>query len=713
LQHKVRNVLRRGYLLKTYYDKKIMQGRIKTGVEIENDRLDWLHPVGFLGRVKPGDKVEILTMDVGADPSRRVIAWVLGDREHHPKIEEGESILYSPGDKKKFVRVYKKPQQDQGGGGGGGGRADGGGDGQQSESKEGIHTNADDLPISSQTKDTYQSNADKGQGFSTQANFDIKAGQNTQFEAAKHVRKGTTYRDGDTYTNGVEHATDHVAGGGATVSPPGARAGTAEHPDGSQTWGASGKPGTTSLLDIGARVAALEEGGGGGQPGPPGPPGPQGPAGPPGATGPQGAQGPKGDKGDPGPTGPQGNPGATGAQGPKGDTGAQGPKGDTGATGAQGPQGAPGATGPQGPKGDTGAQGPTGPPGPGISDGDKGDITVSGGGTVWTIDPQAVTYPKIQNVTATDRILGRASAGAGTVEEIVCTPAGRALLDDVDAAAQRTTLGLGNVTNTSDAQKPAYGPCGRLVFVGPTQINFRPYNGDRVRINGAWVAIPAAGVTAANTGVTVDGATGNLVGNVTYLVGAQLSGGNIVLSFWSGVAHAPSQTAGNVGTEIIANNDVFTLVGLVRADASGQFFDIGTLSWFNRGGKLQRRAITAVATVTTTAETEVSADFRIPFATWADEVVMLMLGGAAYPSAVAGARIVAGVSLDGAASETPRATIQGETTFGAYGSLSASVMRRLAEGGHSATVVARVGGAGQVGTFDLDNPAILQVSVRG
>lgn len=34
------------------------------------------------------------------------------------------------------------------------------------------------------------------------------------------------------------------------------------------------------------------------------------------------------------------------------------------------------------------------------------------------------------------------------------TAAGHALLDDADAAAQRTTLGLGNVNNTSDANKP-------------------------------------------------------------------------------------------------------------------------------------------------------------------------------------------------------------------------------------------------------------------
>lgn len=55
--------------------------------------------------------------------------------------------------------------------------------------------------------------------------------------------------------------------------------------------------------------------------------------------------------------------------------------------------------------------------GGGVSDGDKGDITVSSSGTVWTIDNDAVTYAKMQNVT-TNRLLGRVSSGTGNTEEI-------------------------------------------------------------------------------------------------------------------------------------------------------------------------------------------------------------------------------------------------------------------------------------------------------
>lgn len=76
----------------------------------------------------------------------------------------------------------------------------------------------------------------------------------------------------------------------------------------------------------------------------------------------------------------------------------------------------------------------------------SGDVTGSGAGIfAATIANDAVTYAKMQNVSASDKLLGRSSSGSGDVEEIACTAAGRALIDDADASAQRATLGVGTI----------------------------------------------------------------------------------------------------------------------------------------------------------------------------------------------------------------------------------------------------------------------------
>jgi hypothetical protein len=76
----------------------------------------------------------------------------------------------------------------------------------------------------------------------------------------------------------------------------------------------------------------------------------------------------------------------------------------------------------------------------GVSDGDKGDVVVSSGGTVYTIDTDVVDNTKLANMT-TKTYKGRTSAGTGDPE-------------DVSVATLKTDLSLNNVDNTSDVNKP-------------------------------------------------------------------------------------------------------------------------------------------------------------------------------------------------------------------------------------------------------------------
>jgi hypothetical protein len=57
----------------------------------------------------------------------------------------------------------------------------------------------------------------------------------------------------------------------------------------------------------------------------------------------------------------------------------------------------------------------------------------------------SVHIAALENV-ATDKVLGRATAGTGPVEQITCTSFARSLIDDADAATARATLAI-NATN--------------------------------------------------------------------------------------------------------------------------------------------------------------------------------------------------------------------------------------------------------------------------
>ena len=52
-----------------------------------------------------------------------------------------------------------------------------------------------------------------------------------------------------------------------------------------------------------------------------------------------------------------------------------------------------------------------------VGDADYGDITVSSSGTVWTVDNDAITFAKMQNISS-QSILGRFGAGSGDIQEL-------------------------------------------------------------------------------------------------------------------------------------------------------------------------------------------------------------------------------------------------------------------------------------------------------
>ena len=73
----------------------------------------------------------------------------------------------------------------------------------------------------------------------------------------------------------------------------------------------------------------------------------------------------------------------------------------------------------------------------GVTDGDKGDISVSGAGVVWTIDTGVVGNAKLAAV-ATATLKGRQTAGSGVPEDLTAAQA-RAILNVADGATANAT----------------------------------------------------------------------------------------------------------------------------------------------------------------------------------------------------------------------------------------------------------------------------------
>lgn len=245
--------------------------------------------------------------------------------------------------------------------------------------------------------------------------------------------------------------------------------------------------------------------------------------------------------------------------------------------------------------------------GSGITDGDKGDVTVGSSGTVWTIDAGVVTLAKMTDI-ASDRIIGRDTAGAGVPEALTVggglefTGSGgiqrSALTGDVTATAGSGTTTIANdaVTNAKAANMAEATVKGRAAGTGtgdPTDLTSTQL---RAIIDGT----PPGVETVSTTTYNVVAADAGKIKRFTHASGCAItvpSGlGSIFVGFIAvqgagSCSVVPSSTTINGAGSTIVFSDAPATATLVPTGSADVFDLVGNIGSSGAGGLTQAQVL--------------------------------------------------------------------------------------------------------------------------
>jgi hypothetical protein len=302
------------------------------------------------------------------------------------------------------------------------------------------------------------------------------------------------------------------------------------------------------------------------------------------------------------------------------------------------------------------------PPSGGVTDGDKGDITVSGSGATWTVDNNAITFAKMQNIN-TNRILGRDTALSGNIEELTAAEV-RTLINVADGANNYVHPNhSGDVTSVADGATTIAANAvttGKIADANVTLAKLADLAQGRIIGRAtAGTGVPEA-LTPAQTTAIVASSSGGGTTNFLRADGAWAAppaGGSLALTDLTDVT-VSAAAQGQVLTRGASEFQNLTLMTVTLGpfhinDLPGTATTAATLGYFNTATALSRNAN----------------DMRMDRA--GRVVGLIMTSDAARTAGTATARVriaAAGTTFDGGSVQLNATTTTSDSSFVSYGS---------------------------------------------